>query len=91
MNYFNNSPTVGSNDNHYSTEYLHARILQLEQQLRDAQAQEQRAAMEEAQKPKFGWSRIRKFFNKIVKPIMTFIPNLINAIANYKRAAALVR
>jgi len=89
QNHFDTSPTVGSHDNLVSMESLQTRITQLENQLHEAQAQERRAAIEEKKKSKFGWKKMRKFFTSIIRPILTFIPNLINAIANLKKSAAL--
>ena len=35
---------------------------------------------------KIKWGKIRKFFNEVIKPVLIFIPNFLNAIANLKRA-----
>jgi len=85
-NHFHNSPTVGSHDTSVSNKALHERIVQLENQLREAQVQ---ARQREEEKPRrFKWGRIGKFFNKFIKPVVDTITRLLNAIANYRKAFA---
>lgn len=85
QNHFTNSPTVGSHDTTLSNEALHAMIVQLENQLREAQIQ----ARQEEEKPRrFKWGKIGKFFNKFFKPVIDTISRLLNSIANLKRAFA---
>lgn len=36
------------------------------------------------------FKRFIQIFSTVIRPILTFVPNLINALANLKRASALV-
>lgn len=88
-NSFANAPTVGSHEPTHSVEDLQAKIRQLEFQMATAEAQ-RKVEKEESQQPKrkIRWKRIRKLFNSFIKPILDFVPRVINAVANYKKATA---
>jgi len=85
-NEFKNAPTVGSDDYNSSTDELHARVNHLEQRF---------AAAEEKKQPKdhksgkIKWKKVRKFFGDCIKPILDFIPRLLNATAMLVNAVAL--
>ena len=97
QNIFSGSPSVGSNDYKSMAADLVARLERVEQQLaanekarRDERQrhEEDRRRYEDAKPKKIKWSKIRKLFTSIIKPILEFIPKIINAVANYKKAAA---
>ena len=85
QNHFVNAPTVGSHDQSTATDELQARISQLEQRL--AVAEGQRATPEAKRSGKIRWKKVRKFFNTFVRPILDFIPKIINAVCRYKEVA----
>ena len=97
FDHFANAPTVGSHDQQLTNDELRARVLYLEQRLRDAGAQhgrrnEDRHQVSEGIKPKKNrWKRLRKFFRTVVKPVLDFIPRFVNAVANLKKATGSVK
>jgi len=89
-NEFANAPTVGSNDHVSTMAQLQAENAELKERLTRLEAQQQRPAEEERPR-KFKWKKVRKFFKAFIKPILDFIPRLINALANHKEAVAKVQ
>lgn len=98
-NIFNTSPTTNTTDTRLGTDELIERIHKLEQRvdsLEQRLAEERRLHEEqcrsgerqEPQPKKIKFKKIRKFFNAVMKPVLTFIPNFLNALANYKKTAA---
>ena len=85
-NHFNHSPTVGSLDSKASYTEQQERIHLLEQRLAIAEAQltSQKA---EAKPKKKWWKAAGKFFRRVFKPILDFLPKFLNSIANLKSAS----
>ena len=83
-NNFVNSPTVGSHDQTASNDNIQNRMDRIEQKVDELINQQKPVE----KKPTKIWGKIKKFFRTVIKPILTFIPNLINSMANYKRAKA---
>lgn len=84
-NNFAGAPTAGSHDYAASNEELHARIRQLEERIKSDEAKE-RSEERSLKGKKIKWKKVRKFFNAFIKPILIFIPNLLNAIAGCEKA-----
>jgi hypothetical protein len=85
-NDFVNSPSVGSHDAKPSYEELQARVIQLEQRLDNAEKEQ--ASQKSERKPKKKWMKVvGKFFQTFIKPILDFLPKLLNSIANLKSAS----
>ena len=89
-NHFTNAPTVGSHDKTTTIDELQSQITALEQSLKEAQEKmaSMLAAKEEKPPLKIKWKKLRKFFTTFVRPILTFIPNFINAISHWKKVNA---
>ena len=84
--YFTDAPTTGSHDHQVSAEEWQLRVHHLERRL--GEAQEQIDAKKEKKPRKIRWKKIRKFFITFVIPVLIFIPQVLNALANYKKANA---
>jgi len=78
---FTTFPTVGSHDHQTENEDLRARVEQLEQQNRENQ---QRSNQQQEPPRKSRWKRFVKFFDKVVTPILNFVTDFMNALANLK-------
>ena len=90
-NHFTHAPTVGNQDHVATIDELSARIYRLEQRFDESETRQREAddrnAYSEKRKGKIRWGKVRKFFSTFIKPILEFIPRLINAMASYKKAA----
>lgn len=97
-NLFGESPTVGSCDTG-STENngLVVRIQNLEQRVQFLEERlsaeehlryENQAYDEKPPRNKIKWGKIKRFFVSVIKPVLNFIPNIINAIANFNKSVA---
>lgn len=93
QNNFTNSPTVGSS-NYRTMDELWSRVQTLEQrvehleqklQIEDHQRNNERQYCDEQRPKKIKWGKIRKFFNSVIKPILSFIPNYIMAVASLNK------
>lgn len=66
---------------------LGQRVQNLEQQIsaREQPSYEQRQDWEKPKRKGIRWGKVKKFFGAVIKPILNFIPNVINAFANLKK------
>lgn len=98
---FINSPTIGNGynatpaeDNAGAIQNLEQRIQHLEQegvarengQYYNESGCDERKDDQAPRRKRVKWGKIKKFFTAVIKPILIFIPNFLNAIANIKRA-----
>lgn len=101
-NFFTNTPTVGSQENNPKSfaEECVAQMGNFEERMQIVEQQlstREHPRYEEVQngeKPKrkgFKLGKFIKFFSAVIKPILTFLPNLIFAVAGLKKASALAR
>ena len=94
-NNFIGAPTVGSTDANPTLESLQAQIRLMEQQLATARASaaDNPDTADDDQPQKKGkvskfFKRFRKFFTAVIKPVLSFITKLMNALANLRKAEA---
>lgn len=97
-NLFGESPTVGSSDAGLTeNNELVVRIKNLEQRVQFLEERlsteerlryENHAYDENPQRKKIKWGKIKRFFVSVIKPVLNFIPNIINAIANFNKSVA---
>lgn len=101
-NLFVTAPTVGSHDNNPTslTEELVAQVQNLERRVQNLEEQfpkkgqphhEDARYREQPKRNDIRWGKLEKFFTAVIKPILNFLPNIINAVANLKKAAVPVR
>lgn len=101
-NLFANAPTVGSHDNNFKTsseecaarmQYLEQRVQNLEQQIsnREQSRYEEGQTYEKPKRKGIRWGKINKFFTAVIKPILTFLPNFLFAVAGLKKATTSAR